>query len=117
MELLAAIVGLESLKNEGQQVTIYSDAKYLVDTIEKKWIVRWQKKGYKKTKNVDLWRRLWALYNKHSVKFIWVKGHSTTVENNRCDILAFTAATSSNLLPDHGYEEEVKETSNQFSFW
>ena len=58
MELLAVIVGLETLKKRGNTVSIYSDSKYVVDPINKKWLDQWQKKSWSKVKNVDLWKRL-----------------------------------------------------------
>ncbi|HNP47538.1 MAG TPA: ribonuclease HI [Bacteroidia bacterium] len=103
MELMSVIVGLEALKKEGQQVVIYSDSKYVVDAVEKKWVFGWEKKGYSGKKNPDLWQRFLRIYRKHHVKFHWVKGHADTPENNRCDELAVAASFSSHLLIDHGY--------------
>ena len=104
MELMAVIVALEHLKNEGSQVVVYSDSKYVVDSIEKKWIDGWVKKNFKNVKNVDLWLRFLALYKKHHIKFTWVKGHADNVENNRCDELAVAAYKQPNLKNDTGYE-------------
>ena len=104
MELLAVIVALEHLKNEGSNVIVYSDSKYVVDSIEKKWLQGWVKKNFKGVKNVDLWLRFLALYKKHHVKFKWVKGHADNVENNRCDVMAVEAYKQPNLKPDAGYE-------------
>jgi ribonuclease HI len=104
MELLAVIVGLEALKEPGHQVSIYSDSKYVVDAIEKKWLWGWVKKDFAKTKNPDLWRRFLKVYPKHQVKFIWVRGHAGNIENERCDQLAVQAAEGFNLLIDEGYE-------------
>jgi ribonuclease HI len=103
MELMSVIVALEMLKNEGTDVTIYSDSKYVVDSIEKKWVFAWQKKGFKDKKNPDLWQRFLRIYPKHKVKFHWVKGHADNPENNRCDELAVSAALGGNLLNDVGY--------------
>ena len=103
MELLAVIVGLEALKNEGSFVTIYSDSKYVVDAIEKKWVFGWEKKGFKDKKNPDLWKRLLKVYPKHNIKLIWIKGHANIKENERCDQLAVEASFKSNLLDDVGY--------------
>ncbi len=103
MELLSVIVALETLKNEGSVATVYSDSKYVVDAIEQKWIYGWIKKNYKGVKNPDLWQRFIKIYNKHKVKFVWVKGHATNVENNRCDELAVAAALGGDLLVDEGY--------------
>lgn len=104
MELLAVIVALEQLKNDTHPVTIFSDSKYVVDAFEKKWIDGWIKKDFKKVKNVDLWLRLLKVYKKHKVKFTWVKGHGTNVENNRCDELAVEAYKQPGLKVDTGYE-------------
>lgn len=107
MELLSVIVALESLKKEGTTVTIYSDSKYVVDSVEQKWVFGWEKKGFKGKKNEDLWKRFLKIYRKHIVKFVWVKGHASNVENNRCDELAVEAALSGHLKVDHGYEESL----------
>lgn len=106
MELLAVIVALEQIKKSKAHVTVYSDSKYVVDSIEKKWVFGWQKKGFKGKKNVDLWKRFLKIYPKHSVKFIWVKGHAGHPENERCDELAVRAAEQPGLPPDMGYESE-----------
>jgi len=103
MELMAVIVALEHLKNEGSHVVVYSDSKYVVDSIEKKWIDGWVKKNFKNVKNVDLWLRFLTLYKKHHVKFKWVKGHADNVENNRCDELAVAAYKQPHLKVDVGY--------------
>ena len=71
MELLSVIVGLESLKKEGTFVTIYSDSKYVVDAVEKKWLFSWEKKNFLKKKNPDLWIRFLKSYRKHKVNLIW----------------------------------------------
>lgn len=104
MELLSVIVGLEAIKSDGAKVTVYSDSKYVVDAVEKRWVFGWEKKGYLGKKNPDLWRRFLAVYRRHDVRFVWVKGHADNVENNRCDFLATSAARGSDLLTDHGYE-------------
>lgn len=107
MELLSVIVALEALKKEGTTVTIYSDSKYVVDSVEQKWVFGWEKKNFKDKKNPDLWKRFLKIYRKHNVKFVWVKGHSSNVENNRCDELAVEAALGGNLKVDQGYEAGV----------
>ena len=104
MELLAVIVGLETLKGEGIEVTVYSDSKYVVDSVEKGWIWGWIKKSFKDIKNEDLWRRFILIYRKHKVKFVWIRGHNGHPENERCDELAVASATSKNLREDVGYE-------------
>lgn len=107
MELLAVIVGLEVLKNAGSSVTIYSDSKYVVDSVEKRWVFGWLKKGFKGKKNPDLWRRFLTVYAKHKVKFVWVKGHAEIPENERCDQLAVEASHGRNLPVDKGYMDNL----------
>ena len=109
MELMAVIVGLEALKNDGCEVTIYSDSKYVVDAVSKGWVFGWEKKGFAGKKNPDLWRRFLRAYRRHHVRFVWVKGHAETVENNRCDQMAVAAANGRDLLVDTGYEEARQE--------
>ena len=107
MEMLAVIKALECLK-EPCQVTLYSDSKYVVDSITKGWVYEWKKRGWiksdkKKALNVDLWERLLPLLEKHQVEFVWVKGHAENVENERCDELARGAIASGELLEDENY--------------
>ena len=106
MELMAVCVALEALKFEGSEVTIYSDSKYVVDAVSKGWVFGWEKKFFSGKKNPDLWIRFLRIYRKHRVRFVWVKGHAETVENNRCDQLAVAAANSTILLEDTGYQPE-----------
>ncbi|WP_020529531.1 ribonuclease HI [Flexithrix dorotheae] len=107
MELLATIVALEALKVEGTEILIYSDSKYVVDSVEKGWLWNWEKKGFSGKKNVDLWQKFIKLYRKHKVKFKWVKGHAGIPENERCDELAVAAGKESNLQIDEGFEREM----------
>lgn len=106
MELLAVIVGLEAIKQAGWDVLIYSDSKYVVDAVEKGWIWQWEKKGFKKKKNIDLWKRFIPLYRKHKIQFKWLKGHAGDPENERCDYLAVRSAENPDLLDDQGYLAE-----------
>ena len=106
MELLGVIAALETLKNPNQDVTIYSDSKYVVDSVNKGWVFGWQKKNFKGKKNVDLWQRFLLIYPKHNVKFVWVKGHADNPYNEACDRLAFNVADESNLGIDSGYENQ-----------
>ena len=106
MELMAVCVALEALKIEGSDVTIYSDSKYVVDAVSKGWVFGWEKKFFSGKKNPDLWIRFLRIYRKHRVRFVWVKGHAETVENNRCDALAVAAANGTTLLEDTGYQTE-----------
>ncbi len=108
MELMAVIAGLEALNKDGLDVTIYSDSKYVVDAIEKRWIYNWMKKGFAKKKNPDLWMRLMRAFVKHNVKLIWVKGHAGHPENERCDELSVMAAKNKNLMADEYYESQPK---------
>ncbi|MCG8411986.1 MAG: ribonuclease HI [Bacteroidales bacterium] len=105
MELLAVIVALETLKIENSIVNIYSDSKYVVDAVEKKWVFGWEKVQFKKKKNPDLWIRFLKVYRKHQVSFHWVKGHANIPENERCDKLAVEASHKPNLKIDKNYEE------------
>lgn len=106
MELTAVCVALEALKFEGSEVVINSDSKY-VDAVTKGWVFGWVKKGFAGKKNPDLWMRFLRVYNRHKVRFVWVKGHADTVENNRCDQLAVAAANDrSRWLEDTGYTPE-----------
>ena len=108
MELLAAIVGLEALKTPCV-VELYSDSKYLADSISKGWVYSWMNKGWKKSDgkpalNVDLWLRLLPLLDTHQVEIIWLKGHAGHPENERCDALAVAAAEGEKLLVDENYK-------------
>ena len=100
MELMAAISGLEALR-EPCEVTLYSDSKYLVDAFLEGWIESWRQHGWKRgkdeLKNPDLWERLYKLTEIHKVSFVWVKGHCGHEYNERCDTLATSYADS---LPD-----------------
>ena len=106
MELLAVIKGLEALKRPNLEVRVYSDSKYVVDSVTKGWVFNWQKKGFKDKKNQDLWQRFLKIYQLHKVTFQWVKGHDGNPENERCDELAVEAAKKSALQRDIGYEED-----------
>ncbi len=107
MEMMACIKALELLK-EPCDVTIYSDSKYLVDSITKGWARRWQANNWKRNKkdkaeNIDLWEVLLEQLDKHQVVFQWVKGHSGHPENERCDEMVKEAAAQENLPEDTGY--------------
>ena len=106
MELMAAIVGLEAL-NRPCQVELYSDSKYLKDAFNQGWIDNWIKNNWKRgksgpVKNIDLWERLLKAKEPHDVKFLWVKGHAGHPQNERCDLLATSAADGDNLMTDTG---------------
>jgi len=110
MELLAVIRGLEALKRDDLTVKIYTDSRYVSDAINKGWIFNWETKRFKKKKNVDLWQLFMKLYRKYKVQFIWVKGHASIPENERCDQLAVEASYGPSLQEDTGYVENQDET-------
>ncbi len=91
MELLAAISALEMLRRPCS-VALYSDSRYLVDSVEKGWLLSWEKNGFvrksKEVPNTDLWKRLLVQLRTHTVRFVWVKGHAENPYNNRCDEMA-----------------------------
>ena len=114
MELLAVIMGLEALKKPGNNVTIYSDSRYVVDSVEKNWVLGWERKGFAGKKNPDLWRRFLQIYRKHNVRFVWIKGHNDTPENERCDRLAVAAYSQQGLPQDEGYIASTSTEPNLF---
>jgi ribonuclease HI len=106
MELLGVIVGLEKLKKENTSVLVVSDSKYVVDSVQKKWVFGWEKKGFAGKKNPDLWKRFLLIYKKHQVDFKWIKGHNNHPQNERCDELAVMASMQKQLSVDAFYEKE-----------
>ena len=106
MELLAVISGIESIKKTGQEIMVFSDSKYIIDSVEKKWVFNWVRTGFKAKKNKDLWLRFLTVYKLHQIKFTWVKGHNGHPENERCDELAVQASQLQNLLIDTFFEKE-----------
>jgi ribonuclease HI len=107
MEILAAIIALRALKVRCE-VTLYSDSQYLINAVEKGWLKRWQAKGWIKSDkepvvNPDLWKQLLEQLSRHHISFVWVRGHAGHRHNERCDELARTQATRSDLPPDPGY--------------
>lgn len=104
MELMAAIVALEALKAPGTDVTIVSDSKYVVDAVEQGWLFEWEKKGFAKKKNPDLWQRFLKVYRRHNVRFEWIRGHNGHPQNELCDELAVAARSQPDLLVDEVYE-------------
>ena len=113
MELLAVIEALEALRLLPSQVTVYTDSKYVSDSVDKGWLFDWERKQFKKKKNPDLWIRFLKIYRQHKVRFIWIKGHANIPENERCDELAVAASLGNNLPADTVYESEINnETGN-----
>lgn len=106
MELMAVITGLESLKIAGSSVVIYTDSRYVADSVEKRWLFKWESKAFKKKKNPDLWIRFLKVYRNHRVRFVWIKGHASNPENELCDLLAVEACKKDNLEEDSGYIPE-----------
>lgn len=96
MELTAAIVGMEALK-EDCEITLCSDSKYLIDAIEKGWLESWYKRGWikadkKPVLNPDLWQKVYELIHRHKVTTVWIKGHDGHPENEECDRMATAEA-------------------------
>lgn len=107
MELMAVIAGLEALKKDGLQIVIYSDSKYVVDSVEKGWLNTWIATDFKGgKKNKDLWLRFYHLSKKQFIRFVWVKGHADNPYNNRCDQLATEAADFGQLINDEGFDNK-----------
>lgn len=116
MELLAAIVALEALTSRCS-VKLHSDSKYVVDSVTRGSVFKWRNNAWRRTrkhkaKNTDLWERFLAVYEKHEVELIWVRGHAGITDNECCDQLAVDAAKAPNLPDDTGYRENV-DTSAQ----
>lgn len=111
MELLAVILGLEAIKWKNAVVEVYSDSSYVVNAVNEGWLQGWERKGWKKVKNPDLWQRFLEVYRRHRVSFHWLKGHAGHPENERCDAMAVAAgagavAAGRTLPHDEGYECE-----------
>ncbi|HUQ96068.1 MAG TPA: ribonuclease HI [Chitinophagaceae bacterium] len=107
MELMGVIAAFKSLKKEGLNITVYTDSQYIVKAVKEGWLKKWLATNFAGgKKNKDLWLLFHELYSRHQVKFVWVKGHAENENNNRCDVLATTAADGRHLLVDEGYEIE-----------
>ncbi len=104
---MAAIVGLEGI-DKRSLVSVYTDSKYLENSMTRGWAARWRSKGWMEKEvvrlNWDLWARLLVLCERHEVQFHWVRGHAGNTENERCDRLALKEAQNGSLPPDEGYE-------------
>ncbi|HSN77121.1 MAG TPA: ribonuclease HI [Anaerolineae bacterium] len=115
MELMAAISALEKLKTSCD-IVIYTDSRYVADSINLGWARRWRANGWRKNKseqalNPDLWERLLDLLEQHQVRVMWVKGHAGNAENERCDLLSVTAARQTDLPVDEVYERSNPKPS------
>ena len=106
MELLAVIEAIKKITVKNLTVHIYTDSKYVVDAVEKKWVFNCKKKEFKGKKNSDLWDRFLNIYETQEIKFFWIKGHNNHPQNERCDHLAFEASKSNKLDIDHEYERQ-----------
>ncbi|MEM7361434.1 MAG: ribonuclease HI [Bacteroidota bacterium] len=104
MELLAVIKGLEAIKKRRQEVIVYADSRYVVNAVTQRWVMGWEKKGFEKKKNADLWKRFLAIYRCHNVKMVWVEAHAGHHYNERCDLLAKKSASKGPWQVDHVYE-------------
>lgn len=108
MELMGVIAALEALKKTGLDITIYTDSQYIVKAVKEGWLNKWLATNFAKgKKNKDLWVKFYSLYQKHRIRFVWVKGHADNAWNNRCDELATSAADGNDLLTDEGYEMDI----------
>ena len=112
MELMAVIAALEALK-QPCSVTIYSDSRYVVNSMTEGWARSWRKNGWVRNRgdraeNPDLWEAVLELCDRHDVEFRWVEAHSGDPKNERCDQLARAPAARPNLPTDEGYEVKGK---------
>ena len=105
MELMAVIAALEALTKEGINIVVYSDSQYVVKAVKEGWLKKWIATDFRGgKKNPDLWRKFYELSKKNNIRFEWVRGHADNPYNNRCDVLATTAADSRTLAVDTGFE-------------
>ena len=109
MELLAVVVALEKIKIQRGNVKVFTDSKYIVDSVELKRIFKWKNNNFKKIKNPDLWIRFLKMNKKHNIKFNWIKGHNNHPQNERCDSMASMAAKKKNLVRDTVFETKNKK--------
>ncbi len=108
MELMAVVVALSKIKDEGHDIHIFTDSKYVSDAINQNWIAGWVKRGWKNVKNPDLWQALIPFLKTHSPKFHWIKGHAGHPENELVDQLAVKASQGANLQTDDFFENQNK---------
>ena len=114
MELLAVITGLEAIKRSNSEICVYSDSSYVCDAINKGWLFGWERKQFEKKKNPDLWIRFLQVYRRHTVKFVWIKGHAGHPENERCDQLAVEASLKKDLPADSEYVTSISECNPDY---
>jgi len=92
MELTSVIEALARLK-EPCDVTLTSDSQYVLNGLSKGWAAAWRASGWKKNDgspalNPDLWERLLTLVGRHTIRYVWVRGHAGHPYNERCDAMA-----------------------------
>ncbi len=107
MELMGVIAIFEALK-EPVEVIVTTDSQYVVNAFNQGWVESWKKNNWKKSDkkdvlNSDLWKKLLELKEPHECTFEWIRGHAGHEENEKCDLLARSAAESNSLLEDVGY--------------
>lgn len=104
MELMAAIFALSKVEGDQQDISLFSDSKYLTDAINQRWIDKWIKTNFIGVKNSDLWKKFLVLYKKHKIELYWIRGHFGHYENEECDKLATSALRNAKNI-DHEYEK------------
>jgi ribonuclease HI len=112
MEIMAVLEALKSLEKPSE-VTVYTDSKYVADSINQGWVQTWResdwvRKGGKRVPNADLWRALLQLIEMHDVEFKWVRGHAGVPGNERADALSYAAIDRMNPIEDEGYLQELE---------
>ena len=117
MEMLAAVVALENFGARAR-VLLHSDSRYVVDAIEKGWARKWKANRWMRNAkepaiNPDLWERMLTVVDLHDVRFQWVRGHAGNPENERCDVLATSAARRGGWPADESYERGPSPHSAQ----
>ena len=111
MELLAVVVALEKIKIQRGNVKVFTDSKYIVDSVELNRVFKWENNNFKKIKNPDLWSRFLKMNKRFNIKFNWIKGHNNHPQNERCDELAVKAARNNPVERDSYYEELNKNVN------
>ncbi|WP_185873952.1 ribonuclease HI [Blattabacterium cuenoti] len=106
MELLAVIIGLEKISKKKQNIVVFTDSKYIINTIQNNWIDKWKKNNFYKKKNVDLWIRFLDIFSQHFISFQWIKSHGLNYINDYCDRLSIQASKNKKLKIDHVYEKQ-----------